>query len=161
MKRLVVYYTYNGSCKVAAEVIASRYDVDIIELEEKKPLANNSFGFIKGVIYTIFNAKSKLNFPVNDKIKDFQELYLILPIWVAKTPPTINTFLAEANLADKTINVLTLQGDKELKGSQKVMQSIASRIEAKGGKVGATQNIFGADLKKTISKEDAEERITI
>ena len=156
-----MYYTYDGSSEVAAKFLSKKHSADIIQLKETKPFKKSNFGFMMCAFSAIFKRKTRLAIDVNKAIDEYKEIYLITPIWAGASTPAVNTFLFEANLEGKTVNILTLEGDKSAKNGAKVSTSIQERIEQKGGKLGAVQNIFGADPKKTMLEEEAAERIKI
>ncbi|MGI6213906.1 MAG: flavodoxin family protein [Christensenellales bacterium] len=157
--KLIVYYSYSGSCKVAAEYLQEKLGGEVLFLAEEKPFKKSIMGCIQGIISTMFNKKTALAVNIADKVAASDLIYLISPIWGGKTPPAINAFLAEADLEGKKVNVLTVQGDEKLAGSEKVFLSIKDRIENKGGTVDEAQSIQGGGYNEPITKEQAAERI--
>lgn len=155
---LIVYYSYNGSCQMAAKHLQEKIGGEILFLQEQKPFSNNIIGYIQAIVAAFSKKKAILTEDFSTRVASADLIYLITPIWANATPPAINTFLDEAELEGKQVNVLTVQGSAKLAGSEKVFYSIKERIENKGGIINEAQSIQGGN-KKPLTAEQAAERI--
>jgi len=157
--KLIVYYSYTGSCNAAAEYLQEKLGGELLSLKEEKPFAKNIFGYFQALFAAFSNKSSNLAEDFSSKVASAELIYLITPIWAGATPPAINTFLQLAELEGKKVNVLTVQGNAKLAGSEKVFYSIKERVENKGGTIDEAQSIQGGTKRKPLSAEQAAERI--
>lgn len=66
-------------------------------------------------------------------LHNYDNVFLGTPVWAGKTTPAVNKFLSKANFKGKNIWIFITKADEKV--PQKVIDSITSRIEKKGGKV--------------------------
>ncbi len=156
---LIVYYSYNGSCAMAAKHLQEKIGGEILFLQEQKPFSNNIIGYLQALIAAFGKKKAVLTEDISTKVASADLIYLITPIWANATPPAINTFLDEADLEGKKVNVLTVQGNEKLAGSEKVFYSVKERVENKGGTIDEAQSIQGGKKSNPLTAEQAAERI--
>jgi len=157
--KLIVYYSYTGSCTAAAEYLQEKVGGELLFLQEEKPFSKNIIGYIQGLFAALGGKSSNLAEDISCKVAEAELIYLITPIWASATPPAINAFLQQAELEGKKINVLTVQGNAKLAGSEKVFYSIKERVENKGGSIDEAQSIQGGTKRKPLTAEQAAERI--
>lgn len=127
---VIVYYSWIGNTKMVAEELARVTGYDLIPLIEKKPRPiGKVFGAVMGAI---FGLKSALE-PVDFSLKDYNTVVIGAQIWAGKTTPAINQFLNKGDFSGKKVHLFVTMGDD--KRPDKVIESIQSRIEKKGGQV--------------------------
>jgi flavodoxin len=147
--KALVFFSRNGSTKLAATILAARVDAELIELKEKKPVK----GFLRSG-YLALKAKST---PLADapweKCADKDILILGTPIWAAHGTPAMNAFLDGVDLQGKKVYIFTLQADPEKRDSKAVFQYLSKRIEEAGGSIGGTLALQGARPGKTGSAD--------
>jgi len=91
---IIVYYSWVGNTAVIAKEIQKQTGYKIIRLEEAK---ERGFKKISGAaLGAVLGIKSKLK-PVDFSLKGYDNLFLGAQVWVGKTTPAINTFLAKAD----------------------------------------------------------------
>lgn len=130
----IVYYSKNGNTEIAAELLAEKYQGRIFILEEKCR-RRGLFGFIKSGFQAVTKKQSTLlNTPWNE-LKEYDKLYLCTPIWAGSITPAMNTFIANADLTDKEITIVTVQADPQLQGVEKAHDYLSGLVKEKGGKV--------------------------
>ncbi|MEZ0481107.1 flavodoxin family protein [Planococcus sp. SSTMD024] len=71
--------------------------------------------------------------PMDFSLEKYENIFLGAPVWAGKTPPAINAYLKKASFKDKKVWLFLTKGDEKV--PQQVIDSIAKRIEKKGGKV--------------------------
>lgn len=91
MKSLVIFYSYSGHTKVAAEEIAARESADIAEIKDaERPGRMKAFtagapAATKGQSWPIQ--------PLNVELSEYERLILMSPVWAGNTPPAVNAVL--------------------------------------------------------------------
>lgn len=128
----IVYYSKNGNTKILAELLAQKYDGKIITLEEKGK-RNGLFGFIKSGFQAATRKQSRLIGTPWDCIAEFDKLYLCTPIWAGNITPAMNTFMANASLANKEVTIVTVMADPKLNGVEKAHGYLSDLVKEKGG----------------------------
>lgn len=130
----IVYYSKNGNTEIAAELLAQKYKGRIFILEEKYR-RKGLFGFIKSGFQAATKKQSVLlNTPWNE-LKEYDRLYLCTPIWAGSITPAMNTFVANSDLTDKEITIVTVMADPKLKGVEKAHEYLSDLVKKKGGTV--------------------------
>ncbi|MFA6529068.1 MAG: flavodoxin [Candidatus Gracilibacteria bacterium] len=94
MRKLVVFYSFEGSTKLLAKAIAETIEADILELKPKKETVK-SHGFAKyfwGGKQVLFKQK-----PVLEKFDknpdDYDVIFLGTPVWSWTYTPAMRSFL--------------------------------------------------------------------
>ena len=129
-RSLIVYYSWIGSTEVVAKEIQRLTKFDIQKIEEKK---NRTLGKITGAAMgAFFGFKSRIE-PMDFSLEEYENIFLGAQVWAGKTTPAINKYLKKASFKDKKVWLFLTKGDEKI--PQQVINSIAKRIEKKGGKV--------------------------
>ncbi|RLF57222.1 MAG: flavodoxin [Thermoplasmata archaeon] len=105
MKKLVVFYSYEGNTKFIAKTIAESIDADVLELKPVKEM--NSKGFMKfiwGGQKVIMKQKPELN-PFNFNPVDYDVLFIGTPVWAFTYTPALRTFFSKIKLENKKIAI--------------------------------------------------------
>lgn len=129
-KSLIVYYSWVGNTEVAAKEIQAQTGFGIQKIEEIKERKKSSIG--SSAMSAFFGFKSSIK-PVDFSMKGYRNIILGAQVWAGKTTPAINSFLGKADFKDKKVWLFITKADEKI--PQKVIDSIKSRIEKKGGKV--------------------------
>ena len=103
MKKLVIYYSYEGNTKFIAEAMASAIDADLLELKPQKDLTTK--GFMKyvwgGRQVVTKQIPELLPFDKNPDVYDV--IFIGTPVWAFTFAPAIRSFLALTGLKNKKI----------------------------------------------------------
>lgn len=151
MKSLVVYYSRSGNTETVAKEISNAVNGDIKKLELKKDIS-----FMGAAFSALLGLKGKIK-PMDLNLKDYDNIFIGTPVWAGKTSTPINTFLSQANLAGKNVFIFATQADE--KTPNLVYESIANRVEAKGGKV-IDSFFVQTDMKNPLTPEQAKGPVT-
>lgn len=138
----IVYYSKNGSTEILAKLLEEKYHGKLIKLEEHTK-RRGFFGFLKSGYQASAGKQSKLTNKPWEDIEDCSELYICTPIWAGKTTPAMNTFLANAEFANKDVIIVTMMADPKLNGASNVHEHIKGIVEEKGGKVAKSIGMNG------------------
>ena len=127
---VIVFYSWIGNTKTAAQEIQASTGFDLLRIEEKK---DRKPGKIMGAAMTaLLGLKSSIK-PMDFSLGKYECVFLGTPVWAGKTPPAINKFLSRAVFKGKNVWLFITKGDEKI--PQKVIDSITIRIEKKGGRV--------------------------
>jgi hypothetical protein len=160
MKNAVVFYSYDGSTRVAANVIAVKFSAELFELEEVKKRGRSKLSFVAAGFAAVSGKKSKLKSIYEVELKSVDRIYIGTPIWASKPVPAINTFLKNSDIENKEIVIFTLQADPNPgESTAKSIGAMKSMLEQKGAKVMSSAMLVGAGPGKTVSVVDIKKQI--
>lgn len=94
--------------------------------------------------------------PFDYDLKGYDNIFIGSPVWAGKTSTPINTFLSNADFTGKNVYIFITQADD--KTPSLVFDSIAARVEAKGGKV-ADKFFITTDMKNPVTAEQARKPV--
>lgn len=104
MKKLIVFYSFEGSTRLIAETIAREIGADLLELKPKKEKVK-THGLAKyfwGGRQVFFKEKPELeNFDKNPN--DYDLIFIGSPVWAWNCAPAMRSFLDSQNLNNKKI----------------------------------------------------------
>jgi len=159
MKQAVVFYTRDGSTRVAAEVIGEKFGADVFELEPVRPYGQGIGGFMRGGFGAAFGLKPALKGDVAAKLGEYGKIYIGSPLWAARMAPPLNTFLASLDAGGKEIVLFTLQADPTANHPASGVKKLAESLQSRGALNVKTVALFGAGVKKTAEKAEMTRRI--
>ncbi len=156
----VVYYTYDGSTRVAAEQIAALKNAVVLELKEKRPRKKTKGAFMAGAFQAVFKAKSALQSHYVQEIGALDTLYVGSPVWAGSGVPAVNAFLCGADLKNKDVYLFFVCASPEPDYMPKGGVSHLSKIIAqKGGRLKDIYVLAGDIPGKTAEKEKMAEQV--
>lgn len=104
MKKLVIFYSFEGSTKLLAKAIAETIKADVLELKPKKEVVK-SHGFAKyfwGGKQVFLKEKPELE-KFDKNPNDYDMIFLGTPVWSFTYAPAMRSFLESQKLQDKKI----------------------------------------------------------
>jgi len=102
-KILVLFYSYEGSTRKIAELIASTIDADIEEIKPVKEMKSKGFAkFMWGGGQVVMKKRPELN-PLNVNLDDYDTIFLGSPVWAFTISPPISSLLEKGCLKGKKI----------------------------------------------------------
>jgi len=102
-KTLVLFYSYEGSTRKIAELIASALNADIEEIKPVKEMKSKGFAkYMWGGSQVVMGKQPKLN-PLNVDLDDYDTIFIGTPVWAFSYSPPIRTLLKNGYLKDKKI----------------------------------------------------------
>ncbi len=130
MKSLVVYYSFTGKTRLAAQAIAKALTATLVEIEERKPVPM-PFVYVSGGFRAFMNWGSKIR-PLDVDLKQYERIFIGSPMWAYRSAPAINSFIYKTNFEGRSVvPFFTMGGDN----SEKALANITAKIEKKQGKV--------------------------
>jgi menaquinone-dependent protoporphyrinogen IX oxidase len=160
MKSAVVFYSYDGSTRVAASVLAGIKDSAIFELEEARKRGKSRGSFIAAGFSASVGKKSRLKNNYASEMKRYDRIYIGTPVWAGKPTPAINSFIRKADLKGREIMIFTVQADPDTAASSsKATDILRSALEKRGANVVKTARLHGAPPGKTSSEDEMRNQI--
>jgi FMN-dependent NADH-azoreductase len=144
-KAAVVYFSRDGSTKIAADILAERIGADLVELEEQ----DAKHGFLRSGFRATTGKHASVVGDPWEQIRECDTIVLAAPIWAGSGNPVMNGFLDKASFIGKTVHILTLQADPRLSRSRAVIAHYQERVEEAGGTVAGTRAIAGSSPGRT------------
>lgn len=156
MKRAVIYFSYEGNTKEAAEFIAKETGADLIQIETVEALPEDRNVMLKkGAFQAMSGAK-----PAIKELPDlgaYDEIILGSPVWAGVVASPVNTFLKSCDCLDKIIAVFTLSGsgsnERCIKKLTKILTNLKNHVSLFDRKTDNSENNAAllADFKAKIS----------
>ena len=159
MKTAVVYYSLEGSTRVAAQALADRLGADIYELKEKKPRGKTPMVYMSGGFAAVFGLKSRLQDNFADRMGAYERICIGTPIWASRPVPAVNSFVKAFDPKGKQILMFSVQADPNPQSSEKGMEKLCAVIRKKGGASLSLLGLHGEAPGKTASKENIEAQL--
>lgn len=126
-KRVVVYYSFEGNTKKAAEQLAEKLGADIVELRTVEEIPRKGFGkFFVGGGLALFKKCPPLQ-DIESDMDKYEKIILGTPIWAGKCTPAINSFLKAYPVEEKVVAVFTCSGGGGNKGC---IKDLSRRLSA-------------------------------
>lgn len=130
MKTLVVYYSFDGNTKAAAEKIAAELSAELLELKPIKEIPRKGIGkFLTGGMKATFGMGTKLQ-PIDIRPQEYDRIILGTPIWAGKAAPAINEFLKEYPVSEHIIGLFTCSGGGDNQGCVKQLEKKLSHVQS-------------------------------
>ena len=144
MKRLVAYFSAEGTTKKVAERIAAAANSDLFEITPETPYTKADLNWMDKQSRSSLEMKDKSSRPaiagMPEKIAEYDEIILGFPIWWYIAPTIVNTFLEGADFSGKRIILFATSGGsgfgqtvKNLKPSAPGAEIIEGRVLNRAG----------------------------
>ena len=113
-KKLVAYFSAEGTTRKKAEIIAEAGNCQLYEIKPKVPYTKDDLNWMnKKSRSSIEMADKKIRPEIEDSdidVESFDEIILGFPIWWYVAPTIVNTFLEKYNLNGKKIVLFATSG---------------------------------------------------
>jgi flavodoxin len=95
LKKLVVFYSFEGNTRFVAETIAAKVGAGLMELQPQKEIATHGFmKYFWGGRQAIMKEKPEL-LPIDKNPAEYDLIYLGTPVWAFTFAPPMRTFLSD------------------------------------------------------------------
>lgn len=102
-KVLVVFYSYEGSTRKVAKLIARHLKADMLEIKPRVEMTSKGFSkFVWGGSQVVMGIKPKL-LPLDKNIDDYDVIFLGSPIWAGTFSPPVKTVLESDYINNKKV----------------------------------------------------------
>lgn len=129
MKTLVIYYSFTGKARKAAEGLAKKENAELIEVKEKNPRSKFN-AYVFGSLAAIRQKSAEIS-RLDCDLSLFEKIIIVMPIWAGHPAPAMNNII---NLLPdgKEIELVFTSGSGNSSGSAEKTKAL---IAAKGCKV--------------------------
>ena len=123
-KTLLVYYSFGGNTKYAAETLAQY--VQGLKTErltvDREPPHSGLAKFLKGGKSALMQEDPGLH-PLREDLSLYERIILAFPVWAGTIPPAISAFLKEADLDGKEIFTIVCSASGNAKKSAEIVRN--------------------------------------
>lgn len=124
MKKIVIFYSFEGNTKLMAENIAKTIDADLLELKQKKEIKSKGFmKYIRAGKAAMMKTKPEL-LPFDKDIQEYDVFFIGTPVWAWTYTPALNTFFASYSLSNKKIALFCCHGGGKGKIFDKMKEAL-------------------------------------
>ena len=138
-KKLVAYFSANGTTKRVAEMVAEAADADLYEIEPTVPYTKADLNWMDKNSRSSIEMKDKTSRPeikpTDAKVADYDEILIGFPIWWYVAPTIVNTFLEKHDFSDKKIILFATSGGSGFGNTVRELQPSAPGSVITEGKV--------------------------
>ncbi len=155
MKQAVIYFSRNGSARIAAQLIAEKTGADQVALEPLKSFRS----FLRAGFSAIRQKAVPLSGDPWGTLEGTESLILVSPVWAGSINPVMRSFIERGNFAGKRIHLVTLQADPGKDSEQKVLPLMKELVISREGSVAGTLAVHGATPGKAASRDHIAEQL--
>lgn len=122
MKRLILFYSLNGSTRAAAQKLAAQLGADVFEIRPRKPMPQGRASQILygGMLCTFGFCPPLAETP--PAADGYDEIILGTPVWAGKCAAPVKTLLRQTELRPKITSVFTFSGSGDDSGCLKQLR---------------------------------------
>lgn len=125
MKTLVVYYSFEGNCRLIAEAVARETGGELLELKPKKEIkAGGLSKYLWGGKQAMMGEMPELE-PWDKDPAGYDLLFIGTPVWAWTFAPALRSFFARAGLSGKKIALFCCHGGQPARTFEKMRQPLA------------------------------------
>lgn len=125
MKKLVVFYSFEGNTKLMAETIAKEIDADVLEIKPEKEMKSRGFmKFFWGGKSVMTKEEPKL-LPLDKNVEDYDLIFIGTPVWAWSYAPAFKSFFSNNKITDKKIALFCCHGG----GKGKIFEKMKEQLE--------------------------------
>jgi flavodoxin len=155
MKNAVVFYSRDGSTRLAAKIVAERTGADLFELEEKKKRGTSPVSFMAAGFSALVGRSSRLKYYYTAEMKAYDRIHIGTPIWAGKAVPAVNSFIKATDLKGREAVVFTVQADENTEAqSAKGIDILKTALTKKGVSFVKAIKLHGAPPGQTADEAD-------
>lgn len=132
MSKLVIYFSYSGVTKRAAEQIADQVGAELFEIKAAQPYTAEDVNWQNNLSRNVKEFREPSSRPEIEAMPDLSgvaEVWVGYPIWWFTQPRIINTFFDQADLNDIKVHLFATSGGTGIAGSHKELTETYPHIE--------------------------------
>ena len=125
MKKLVIFYSFEGNTKFISENIAEEVGADILELKPVKEITRNKvMKFVVGGKQAMSKAEPEIeSFEIDPN--EYDLIFIGTPVWAWTFAPALRTFFSNIKIENKNIGLFCCHGG----GPGKVFEKMEEKLE--------------------------------
>jgi flavodoxin len=135
MRSLVVYYSWTGSTREAAQAVSEAVEGELLEITETKS-RRGIFGFIKGGFQASTGKASRIMETLPDP-QGYDAIFVGTPVWASKPSAAFNAVIEEwaGKTGDVPVHIFALMADPN--GNPEVETAVRKELQEAGIRLGA------------------------
>lgn len=103
MKKLIVYYSYEGSTEYYAKALSEHLEADLLSLKPVKEKTSKGFTkFIWGGFQAMMKQKPDLE-PYEFRASEYETIIFGTPVWAGTYTPPLRTFFENEDIVGKKV----------------------------------------------------------
>lgn len=110
LRKLVVYYSFDGNTKFVAETMAKTIGADLLELKPKNEMKSHGFLKIFRGGRQVFKKEKPELLPFDKRPEDYDLIFIGTPVWAFNYAPALATFFSKVRLTGKKIALFCCAG---------------------------------------------------
>lgn len=128
MKKLVLYYSYEGNTKAVAEAIAQTIEADIVKLVRVNE--TRTYGWRKkySAYREVKGKKQPEIFPFKSDPRDYDIIFIGTPVWFDSYNPVYNTLFGAIKIYDRKVALFSTGEKPENKALEKFKKLLEDSI---------------------------------
>ena len=107
MKAIILYYSFSGHTKKAAEKLARSQGAELVEIQTVKPIGKFQ-AFVWECPRAMMRRAARIQ-PVTQSLKDYDMITLMAPVWASYPAPAFNAAV-KLLPAGKNVQVILVSG---------------------------------------------------
>lgn len=131
MKNLIVYYSWTGSTREAAEAVAQAVGGELFEVTETGRRSKGKWGFLMAGFQAIMGIPSRIREQLPDP-KRYDAIYIGTPVWASNSctafTAVVNAWVGKTG--DVPVHVFAVMADPQ--GNDKVEVSVQKKLQKAG-----------------------------
>ena len=138
-KKLVAYFSAEGTTKKAAAQVAEAAGADLYEIKPEIPYTKADLNWMDKKARSTVEMNDKAFRPAiadkNANVENYDEIFIGFPIWWYVAPTIINTFLESYDFSGKKVILFATSGGSGFGNTVKELQPSAPNAEIIEGKL--------------------------
>lgn len=137
-KNLVAYFSASGITARKAEELAKLAVADLFEIEPLQPYSDADLDWTNSNSRSTVEMKDESCRPAIKSVPDlsgYDTIYLGFPIWWGVAPRPVDTFLDQADLKGKKIELFATSGGSGIRAAVHTMKGEYPDLDIEGGKL--------------------------
>lgn len=125
MKSLVIFYSFEGNCKMVAEEIQSLTGADLLQLKPVHDMKSTGFSkFLWGGRQIVMGEEPELE-PFDVKFGDYDMIFIGTPVWAWTYSPALKSFFSQKQICSKKVALFCCHGG----GKGKTLEKMKAHLE--------------------------------
>ena len=151
-KTLVVYYSWSGNTRFAAETIAAAAGADVAEIVPVDAYSKVASECSARVVPEVKERATPAIRPLGKDVADYDRIFVGTPIWMGTLASPVRTFLTRGNFEGKKLRLFVTHGHN---GPDCVGQDFAELVGARGGEVSGVGIFRGKTIREQVEELQA------
>ena len=123
LKKLVVYYSFEGNTAFIAKAIAEAVGADVLELKPKKEIPRGFLKIFWGAMQVLTKKKPELS-PFDRNPDEYDVIFIGTPVWAFTYAPALRSFFTQVQIRNKRVALFCCCGGQKGKTLNKMREEL-------------------------------------